>query len=235
MNAPLAHDRSLLGIGSYSPTEAGRLLKTPARNIRRWMAGYSYSERGETFHSPPLWTPQLPRFDQDHIEIGFRDLIELRFIKAFLDAGLGLKAIRHCLDYARECIDDERPFSTRRFRTDGKTIFLESLQHAGEDEQLLDLKKRQYTIKGVVEGTFKDLDIEDDVVARWRPFQGKASIILDPTRSFGQPIAAQTGVPTIALADAAEAEGSLDRVARIFEVAPAVVRDAVAFERSLRG
>lgn len=102
------------------------------------------------------------------------------------------------------------------------------------DSELLDLKKRQYVIKRVIEQSFKDLDIEDNAVARWRPYRGKESIVVDPKRAFGQPIAAQFGVPTVALAEAVEAEGSVERVARIFEVPAAVVRDALHFEETLR-
>ena len=94
---------------------------------------------------PPLWTPQLPKFE-GRVELGFRDLIELRFVDAFIKAGLGLKAIRRCLEYARECANDDRPFSTQRFKTDGRTIFRESLNQLGEAE-LLDLKRRQYFSK----------------------------------------------------------------------------------------
>jgi hypothetical protein len=50
---------------------------------------------GKEVKIPPLWTPELPAFE-DHVELGFRDLIELRFVKAFVRAGLGLKAIRNC-------------------------------------------------------------------------------------------------------------------------------------------
>jgi uncharacterized protein (DUF433 family) len=167
------------------------------------------------------------------LELGFRDLIELRFIKGFLDAGLALKTIRSCLEYARECVKDERPFSTRRFQTDGRPIFLDSLQRSGDGE-LLDLKSRQYVLKNVIERTFKDLDIDHDAVARWRPYSGKDSIVVDPQRAFGQPIAAASGVPTVTLAEALEAEGSLSRVAYLFDVAVPVVRDAVNFEKSLR-
>jgi uncharacterized protein (DUF433 family)/DNA-binding transcriptional MerR regulator len=220
-----------LGIGYYTVPETSRLLKIPARNIIRWLAGYRYEEHGHTVEMSPLWSPELPAIDH-RLELSFRDLIELRFVKAFLDAGLGLKTIRDCLEYARECVDDVRPFSTRRFRTDGRTIFLESAHRRGESE-LLDLKKHQYVIKDVIERTFKDLDIEHDSVARWRPFNGKRTIVIDPQRSFGQPIAAQTGVPTIVLSDAVSAEGSIERVARLFGVAEKVVRDAVRFEELL--
>lgn len=220
------------GTGSYTAVEAARLLGTSALNIRRWMSGYSYTRSGVQHEIPPLWTSELAMID-DHLELGFRDLIELRFVKAFKDAGVGLLAIRNCLDHARECVQDDHPFSTRRFRTDGRTIFLESTRDSREPT-LIDLKSRQYVFKQVFERSFKDLDIERNAVARWRPFNGKASIIIDPARSFGQPIASSYGVPTIVLDDAVKAEGSIERAAKLYEVSASVIRDAVQFEASLR-
>jgi len=220
-----------IGVGFYSAAEAARLLKVPARNVSRWLGGYSYNQHSERHHMPPLWTPQLPGYDH-HIELGFRDLIELRFVKAFIDTGLGLKTIRFCLDIAREYVNDERPFSTRRFRTDGRTIFLESARIACGSE-LLDLKRKQYTIKDVIKRTFKDLDVEADAVARWRPYSGKETIVIDPERAFGQPIAADYGIPTITLAQAVEAEGTIKRVTQLYEVPAAIIKEAVSFEKSL--
>lgn len=221
------------GIGSYTIRETARLLRTSPTTISRWMRGYSFKRKGKVHTSPPLWQTQWPAGDNGRIELGFRDLIELRFVKAFTDAGVGLLAIRNCLDYARDLVGDERPFSTCRFRTDGRTIFLQSEKLANDEAELLDLKRSQYVFGRVIERTFKDLDIEADAVARWRPFNGKDSIIIDPERSFGQPIASRSGVPTIVLAQAVEAEGSQERVARLFEVPLSIVRDAVRFESTL--
>jgi uncharacterized protein (DUF433 family) len=222
----------LLGVGLYTVPDAARLLKIPSFSIRRWLGGYSYKHKSETHHSPPLWVPDLPNFE-NKIELTFRDLIELRFVHGFVKEGLPLRTIRLCLNYARTLVDDPRPFSTRRFQTDGKTIFLDSVRDSG-DIELLDLRKKQYAIKHVIERTFKDLDIEANAVARWRPYKGKNTIVIDPTRAFGKPIANASGVPTVVLADAVEAEGSIDRVARLYEVTPAVVRDALGFEEALR-
>lgn len=224
-------ERIQLGIGYYTAGEAARLLKMPVLNINRWLRGYNYKYRGATHHSEPLWTSELPSYD-NKIELSFRDLIELRFVESFLRAGLGLKTIRHCLDSARESVNDMRPFSTQKFRTDGRTIFLDTIRESGESE-MLDLKRRQYVIKQVIERSFKDLDIEENAVARWRPFKGKESIVIDPKRAFGQPIVAEFGVPTQVLAEAVGVEGSVARVAKIFEVSLAVVRDAVNFEEFL--
>ncbi|ESZ35060.1 hypothetical protein [Mesorhizobium sp. L2C066B000] len=223
----------LFGVGSYSAQEAALLIKTSARNVNRWLKGYTYRRNDVVHDIEPLWQSQVPNGDDEHLEIGFRDLIELRFVKAFTQAGVGLLAIRNCIEYARECVGDDRPFSTRRFQTDGRTIFLESIERTGKSE-VLDLRKKQYVFRQVIDQTFKDLDIENDAVARWRPYRGRPSIVIDPERSFGQPIAAKSGVPTVALADAAEAEGSVERVARLYEVSAAVVRDAVNFQHDLK-
>ncbi|MFD0934403.1 hypothetical protein ACFQ12_04290 [Methylobacterium trifolii] len=221
-----------LGIGYYTVPEAARLLRVPARNINRWLGGYTYTAKGVETEMPPLWQPELPPFGH-RIELGFRDLVELRFVHAFLEAGLGLLTVRNCIAYARACVQDDRPFSTRRFQTDGRTIFLESLRLTGESD-VLDLRKGQYVLKTAIERTFKDLDIADDAVTRWRPHQGRRSVVIDPTRAFGQPIATEYGVPTVTLAEAAEAEGSPERAAFLYDVPPRVVRDAMQFEAYLR-
>ena len=220
-----------LGIGYYTAPEAARLLGVAIPSVNRWLGGYTYQEDGQKIVVSALWEPELPKGNK-HIELSFRDLIELRFIVAFTRAGLGLKTIRNCLEYARECVEDDRPFSTRRFKTDGRTIFLESLRKSG-DAELLDLKSRQFAFRQIIERSFKDLDIEDSTVVRWRPYNGKRTIVIDPDRAFGQPISADYGVPTVVLSDAVLSEGSIDRVSKIYELPASVVQDAVRFEESL--
>ena len=57
--------------------------------------------------------------------------------------------------------------------------------------------------------------------------------MIDPTRSFGQPISSEFGVPTIVLAEAVQAEGSVARVAALYEVDRTVVADAVRYHEEL--
>jgi uncharacterized protein (DUF433 family) len=233
-----------LGIGYYTAAEAARLLRIPPRNVRRWLSGYSYRRAGQLVDMPPLWMPQLPANDS-HLELGFRDLIELRFVSAFIEEGLALQTIRACLATARELVASEHPFATRRFKTDGRRIFLETIDRLGIDpgdgtsspklsrRDVLDLKSRQYVFTNLVDRTFRDLDFDADIVARWRPYNGKATIVVDPTRVFGQPIISASSVPTIALAGAVRAEGNEKRVSYLYEVPLAQVRDAVRFESEL--
>lgn len=221
----------LIGVGLYTINDAAMLLKSPPRTIRRWMKGYDYRQDGEKHHVDPLWRADLVQDDAE-VELSFRDLIELKFINAFTGMGLSIRTIRSCLDVAKECIGSDRPFSSGRFRTDGQRIFLQSTDQL-DDPVLIDLKRRQFVFNAVVESTFKELDLEDDIVTRWRPYRGKESIVVDPTRSFGQPVATEFGVPTIVLAEAVEAEGSVARVAALYEVDRSVVNDAVRFHKDL--
>jgi uncharacterized protein (DUF433 family) len=221
----------LIGIGLYASSEAARLLGAPAQSVRRWMAGYRYSTGGRQRWMEPLWTPQIPRIDGE-LELGFRDLTELRFIVRFRKAGLALQTIRASLLAARKIVGEERPFSTHRFATDGRKIFLE-IANQTREPQLIDLARGQYTFREVLEPSFKDLEFADGVAVRWWPLPGRKSIVIDPQRSFGQPIAADSGVATAVLAVAAKVEGSVKAAARAYEVAPRVVSDAVEFEALL--
>src|SRR5262249_22962972 len=62
------------------------------QTIARWLRGYDYNYHGMVRHSGPLWQPEYVNNDET-IELSFRDLIELRFVKTFRDLGLSLPAI----------------------------------------------------------------------------------------------------------------------------------------------
>jgi uncharacterized protein (DUF433 family) len=217
------------GIGAYSLAEAGRLLSVSPVTIRRWLFGYSYEHHGPRTEQAPLWQPQYG-FDQDEPLLGFRDLMEARIVRGLRAMKIGLPTIRECLRQASEIADDSHPFSTRLFKSDGKRIFLEQMSGDGT-RFLLDLKHRQLVFEQIVAPSFVDLDFDADAASRWWLLPKKRTIVLDPARSFGQPIESQTGVSTARLAQAVEAEGSVDRVAQLFELRPALVRDALSFER----
>jgi uncharacterized protein (DUF433 family) len=229
-----------LSRGVYSAREGLRLLnfnrtEGPSRSVSRntftrWLRGYDFGPEGEG-HSEPLWRPDYDN-DDDLIEISFRDLIELRFVKAFRDYGLALPTIRECYQRAAEEVHDERPFSTQKFRTDGKSIFLE-ITEGIQEPKLVDLRKRQNVFRAIVEPSLKDLEFDASAVARWYPLGiNRRSVVIDPSRSFGRPIAS-SGVPTEVLSRAVDVEGSVRKVAALYGVVDAEVKDAVTFEKRL--
>ncbi len=229
--------RDLLGLGFYGAMEGVRLInfqrqpkdyrKVGPGTVRRWLEGY---KSGGKTHEP-LWTADFKN-PRGELELSFRDLIELRFIKAFRDAGVSLQAIRTCLERARQEVGQQRPFSTLKFRTDGKTIF--SLITADIREgSMTDLRSRQNVFRTMIEPSLKDLEFDADELKRWRPLGMKSSIAVDPAKAFGRPVALGYGVTTDALRRAAIVEGSEASVARLYEVPVSVVRDAVDFEEQL--
>jgi uncharacterized protein (DUF433 family) len=234
---------NVIGRGVYGATEAVRLInfrRDPAPNYKhisritifRWLNGYDFRVGNDLRHSPALWRPDFENDDEQAFEVSFRDLIELRFVKTFRDLGLSLPTIRQCFARAVEEVHDDRPFSTRRFRTDGKSIFLEITDSVREGE-LIDLKQRQSVFRSVVAPSLQDLEFEADELARWYPMGKGGFVVVDPSRSFGRPIVTGGGVPTETLANAARIEGSEERVARLYEVTTKRVREAIAFEAKL--
>src|SRR6201747_2989465 len=192
-----------LGRGAYGAAEGLRLLNfsrsnAPVRHVSRntvarWLRGYDFGTKGGG-HSEPLWHPDYLNED-NLIEFSFRDLIELRFVKAFRDIGLALPTIRECYQRAAEAVHDEQPFSPRKFRTDGNTIFLE-ITEGMQEAKLVDLRRRQNVFRTIVEPSLKDLEFDASAVTRWFPLGiAHRSVVIDPARSFGRPIAV-SGVPT---------------------------------------
>ncbi|PKP76772.1 MAG: hypothetical protein CVT81_12835 [Alphaproteobacteria bacterium HGW-Alphaproteobacteria-3] len=218
---------SLVGIGLYTPAEAARLTGVPGGKIVRWLRGHT--SHGKQYAR--LWTPQIDLSD-DEIYLGFRDLMEVRVANAFIQRKLSAQKIRRAIEIARELIGEERPLSTTRFRTDGRTVFLQVLGEEGSD-RLIDLFKSQFAFREVIEPSLKNIDFEDGVPVRWWPLGKAGRIVLDPDRSFGAPIEAETSVPTSVLAKAVEAEGSIESVARVWSVPHASVRRALDFQRQL--
>jgi hypothetical protein len=69
-----------------------------------------------------------------------------------------MSTIRECYQRAAEEVQDDRPFSSQKFRTDGKTIFIEKFEGI-QEPTLFDLKRRQAVFRTIVEPSLKDLDL----------------------------------------------------------------------------
>jgi len=226
-----AQSQATLGVGVYSFADAARFIGAKPRDLRRWTLGYSYkTSKGDETFSSPLWRLQLA--DTEIEGLGFKDLIELRFVHAFRDEGVSLSVIRRTLEVARERLSAPYPFTCKKFKTDGKRIFMEVVEETG-DESLVDVEKQQNVIQKVIGPSLREgveLDMQGEA-ARWFPLRGSKAIVFDPTRKFGQPILAEYDVPTIAIVDAVKAEGGNERrVAKLYDVPLTAVRKALEFE-----
>lgn len=221
----------LVGVGLYTPFEAQRLLAVPAGKINRWLRGHRANGRDYL----PLWQSQVDLKD-GHTYLGFRDLMEVRVADAFIKAGVSPQRVRAAIVLAREIYEAHHPLSTDRFRTDGRDIFIriiEPVSDGAERERLLNTFKRQYAFAEILEPSLKGIEFDEQgIPTLWRPLGRRSHIVVDPARAFGQPIDEASSVPTAVLAAAGKYEGIVG-AARTYEVSPAAVRRAMAFEADL--
>jgi uncharacterized protein (DUF433 family) len=219
-----------LGIGLYTAAEASRLLALPVAKVRRWLGGYQAA--GQEY--APLWRPQLSKLD-GQLGLGFLDLMQLRVVaRVIAGTDVSLQKLRQALVMAQDLLNHTHPFTTARFRTDGQRLFVEIGQET-DTPQLYDILGRQYGFHRIIAPSFKDVDLDVEIT-RWWPLGKRRSVVLDPQRAFGAPIASGSGIPTAALALAAERHGSARQAARWYPpVTEREVQDAMALERRLSG
>lgn len=219
------------GIGAYTPVEAARLLQMRPVTLRRWLYGYEYEHDAECKNQPPLWQPQYDSGDDGPL-LGFRDLIEARIAHALRKSHIGLPTIRVCIDRAKEMLGEDHPFSTSAFKSDGKRIFLEITKGVAEP-RLIDLKDRQHVFRDFVMPSLLGLEFGEAHAERWWLVPSKRTLVVDPARSFGQPIVHKNGLLTSRVLQEIKAEGSAERVAKLFDIPLSAIRDAVRFEDNL--
>jgi uncharacterized protein (DUF433 family) len=212
----------------YTPADASQLLGVPSAKIIRWLRGHDV---GET-HYPQLWRPQIDLGD-GHVYLGFRDLMEVRVANAFIARGLSPQKVRRAIEIAQQMLTQERPLSTARFKTDGRTVFLRVLKEDGSD-QMIDLFRNQHVFREIIEPSLRNIDFDDGGIPfRWWPHGKQARIVVDPHRAFGQPIEVDNGVPASILSAAAHAEGSPEKAARVWGVPVNAIRRAMDFQSAL--
>jgi uncharacterized protein (DUF433 family) len=233
------------GTGIYTLTEAARLIHVPARKIHRWLYGYTYSKgAGDSkmhVFSDPLWAPQITKSEFDAEVIGFNDLLEVRFVDAFVKHGVPLIVVRKCLETARGLFGVDYPMTSGSFKTDGKTIFADAVEKMIKEGALLDLRTRQFAFKEVISShLYAGVEYDGNRASKWYPQgQGRRQyVVLDPSRHFGSPIVDENGVPTDVLYASYLAEGSTSKAvvqtAKVYEVPVKHVEAAIRFEEGLK-
>lgn len=218
-------DLQILGSGVYTPREAGRLIGVKQRDVLRWTRGSGASE--------PLWRSYYLPLDNS-TEISFLDMLEIRVVAALRGAGVSLQAIRFAIDFAQREYNIDRPLTSKRFRTDGKEILIEALEEDGDLTSLSRKRAGQKVFKIIVEQSLRDLDYDDERPIRWRPRKSRF-VVIDPARSFGDPILDEFGISTHVIREEFNAFGDIRYLSRIYEIPDAQIKSAVNFERALDG
>lgn len=224
----------LIGTGIYPLHQAARLVGVQPRAVRRWLHGYSWKYGEGRASSQPLWRTQLADQELPDEVIGFRDLLELRLVAAFVAHGVGLKTIRATVDEAAQIFGGAYPLTNHRFLTDGKRIFLDAVEATGE-RTMTDVLLKQFVFSDIIKPSlYAGIEYAAEGARRWYPMSRRKDIVLDPALQFGTPVLTAVGIPTDTIHAAYVAERrDKAMVARVFDISARMVSAAVAFEEKL--
>lgn len=223
-----------LGLGVYSHREAAALAGLRPERVARWVRGYRFKGRdGRPSSSRPVFEADWEIRAGAPVTLSFLDLIEMLFVKAFLDEGVSMPTIRKAAVEGARLFQVKHPFCVKRFETDGRDIFV-SVEREAHDERLVDLVRKQAVFNQVIGPLLHRLKFDvAGVASTWWPRGESFPVVLDPSRSFGAPIVPRRGVPTRVLAGPVIAGDPADFVARMYQVSVREVDSAVTFEREL--
>jgi hypothetical protein len=223
-------DFQWIGFGVYTIAEAARLTGVSVGRVRRWVKGYTFRSRGEERASPPVVLGHFAAAEDGQTALSFADLIEVRSVHAFLEAGVHWKTLRTAHARATDLLGIDHPFATQSFLTDGHTIFTRLNQ-----QSILDIVGNQLAFNRILDRYLKGaLEFVDQIPVRWWPMGRRRAVVIDATRSFGQPIIDTEGVPTAVLYRAYRAESAEeDSLSTIGEegATPNFVADSLAINR----
>jgi hypothetical protein len=200
----LAKKESPTSSAVYTIAEAARLCMLPRREVRRWVQGEKFN-RIEINRSPRSVGNISPAANgHGTVVLDFHDLIELRYVKAFVEMGVSWHLLCATYDRAAEMLRVDNPFATKRFFASGHVILKRIA-----DPHFLNIVGTQLIFARIVDRYFggrDGVDFDNGAAVRWWPMGKKRLVVIDPERSFGQPIVSTEGVPTAVLYKAYVAE-----------------------------
>ncbi|MBN2324631.1 MAG: hypothetical protein JXQ30_12925 [Spirochaetes bacterium] len=230
---------NMLDISMYPSSTIGRLVGLNPTRVRRWLKGYHYSysprflEEQHIVHQEPVLrrgTKEISTY------ASFLELIDLLFVKKFLDAGVSLQKIRKALIEAEGLIG-EAHFAKSRFFTDGSKIYLQIKDKDNEAPNLLELLSGgQWVIAPIILELANQIDFDKstEFASRWYPFGPSGLIALDPNISFGKPHIIHRGIATANVHDLYLGENKkVNRVCKWMGLNSNEVEAAIRFEERL--
>ena len=155
--------RTLLDRPTYNASEAGRLADLKPDRVRRWLRGYSYSHAGGVHRQEPVIRRSGQRTTAKYAS--FLELVDLLFVKEFLNEGISLQQLRRALSEAADLLGVTH-FARQVFFTEGRRIHLEVGQKGGKALLQL-LSGGQWVIAPVHPGTRQADRVRENQSARY--------------------------------------------------------------------
>lgn len=225
----------LLGKGLYSPREAARLVGISTSRVRRWLKGYRFrytTRLGKKLGvSRSVITSDLPRV-RKQLALSFLELVEIYVVSKFLQRGVSMKTVRKAYDRAAQKLGVSHPFALKKFKTDGKRIFLELGEDTNNRNLLLEFSRAQFAFPQIMADYLEqvEFDPKTQLARQWWPLGRNRRILIDPGVAFGSPVIAGTRIPVISVSNAIKAGETKRSASEWFDIPLADVKAAMAFQ-----
>ena len=214
----------------YPSAEAGRLVNLSTTRVSRWLKGYDYQYDSQVRHQQAVIRRQGT---EGTSYASFLDLVDLLFVKQFLDYGVSLQKVRKALDEAVIILNTHH-FARQCFFTDGNNIFVKMKEQGDAILQLL--SGGQWVIASMIQKLASQIDFDatTGLALRWFPMGHKGLVVLDPIISFGRPSLINSRITTANVFDLFNAEKKkIKRVCNWMNIPPKEVEAAIRFEKQL--
>lgn len=213
---------------AYSLSEAARILRIPSPLLRSWIAGWAVPCGDGA--APPDALIHLP--DPGQHTLSFENVVEAHVLCALrTEHGVDLRAVRLALAEVERELGIERPLLHPRLLADGGGRFiarfgaLTNLSHADRAAVRTRLAAHLRRVERDPAGA----------PIRLYPFlcpENARRVVIDPARSFGHPILADSGLRTRVIAGRFRAGECVASLADDYEVTKEEIQTAVAFHQA---
>ena len=230
---------NILDTPMYPPYIASRLAGLSIGRVNRWLKGYEYTYEhdGELIYGSKEGLVERTH-RQDTNYASFLDLVDLIFIKRFIDRGFSVQKMRKALSEVKK-LSKGHHFAQKMFWTNGASIFMELEKKPSTNESVILelLSGGQWVIAPIITDYAERIDFstESGFAERWFPQGRESNVVVDPELNFGSPTIIGRGIETANLYDMYLGEKkSIKRVASWMEVSEEEVKNAVEFEECLK-
>lgn len=220
-------------IPAYNITDAAHHLRIPTITLRSWIRGRGGQGRKRT--EPLILLP-----DSNLPLLSFINLIEAHILDALrFEHRIPMKNVRNAIAYLQSHYGSQHPLAEYELETNQWDLFIH------ESGLLINLSKFGQTVmEEVIRAYLRRVEFDHGVIARLYPFIAKDRrqnlerepklVLIDPLVNFGQPILADSGIPTVAVANRYKAGESVNRLASDYGCTKAEVEAAIQYEQRIK-
>jgi uncharacterized protein (DUF433 family) len=217
----------------YTYAEAARALDVPPSTFATWAKGYVRRPHGRKAVTGAAIVTSF-QSGRGALAVPFVGLAEGMVLAAVRSSGVSLQRVRPALEVLAREIGIEHALASRALYTDGAELLFDYAQHASSEEaeaanELTVVRSGQRVFRDVIAEYLQRIDYAADGYARLirLPAYERAEVVVDPTRSFGQPIFARGAARLSDVLDRFWAGDDIETLVAEFGVPAAEIEDAL--------